>query len=139
MEPNNKNEVVLPPIDLLAAVSIAQRKRAQYPWNDWGRRIEYDALCASGAVVIDAWADPAFFHIRRDEATGQSKGLWLRVEIWRHPDGTVYRTVLDANNTVIIAPLECCRRPDLDGEPAVTHVSPEPPMTAQNNGRRGLP
>jgi hypothetical protein len=126
-------DVVLPPNDLFVAVSIAQRKRAQYPWNDWGRRMDYDDLRASGAVVIDAWADPAFFHVRRDQVPGQDKALWLRAEVWRHPDGTIYRTVLDANGILIIAPIECCRRPDIHHDAVMQLIPPKSPNPALND------
>jgi hypothetical protein len=138
MDSDTPTHVVLPPNDLFVAMSIAQRKRAQYPWNDWGRRIDYADLGTSGAVVIDAWADPAFFHVRRDQVPSQDKALWLRAEVWRHPDGTSYRAVLDANNTLIIAPLECCPRMDGDCAPATAFNSPDSPLPTHNKERRGV-
>lgn len=133
--PSLTTSIKLPPEDLAAAILHAQHKRAQYPWNDWGRRIAYENLHASGAVVLDAWADPAFMHINRAQSPDQPKGLWLRAEVWRHPDGTAYRAVLDVNDTVVIAPLECCRRPDADIEAMLQLRPSEPPHTTVNMPR----
>jgi hypothetical protein len=99
-------EVVLPPADQHAALAHAQHKRLHWAWNDWGRRMAYVDLVMSGAALVDAWADPAFLCPH----TGVV-GLWLRAEVWLHPDSTTFRTVLDAHGTVVVPPLECCPRP----------------------------
>jgi hypothetical protein len=106
METRDLPKVTVPPADPHAAFLHAQRKRLCYPWNDWGRRLPYANLIASGAALVDAWSDPAFV----SPQTGNA-GLWLRAEVWRHPDGTAYRTVLDVHGTIIVPPLECCSRP----------------------------
>jgi hypothetical protein len=106
MNPLNVLDVALPPADTNVALTHAQHKRQCYPWNDWGRRILYADLVADGAACIDAWADPAFI----SPHTG-IVGVWLRAEVWLHPDGTAYRTVLDARGTIVVPPLECCTRP----------------------------
>lgn len=106
MDTKDLPEVSLPPADIDVALAHAQRKRRCYPWNDWGRRIPYADLIASGAALVDAWADPAFV----SPQTG-SVDLWLLAEVWRHPDGITYRTVLDVHGTIIVPPLECCPRP----------------------------
>jgi hypothetical protein len=92
-----------------------------YPWNDWGRRISHADLIVSGAALVDAWADPAFISTHTSIA-----GLWLRAEVWLHPDGTAYRTVLDARGTVVVPPLECCPRPHdlLEGIPLPVTLAP---------------
>jgi hypothetical protein len=106
MDTTNLPPVTLPPADADAALAHAQHKRLCYPWNDWGRRLPYADLVDSGAACIDNWADPAFISLH----TG-SVGLWLRAEVWLHPDGTAYRTVVDARGIVVVPPLECCPRP----------------------------
>ncbi len=98
--------VALPPADTSVALAQATHKRKCYPWNDWGRRLPYADLLNSGAACIDTWADPAFIAPNTGIA-----GLWLRAEVWLHPDGTAYRAVLDARGTVVVPPLECCPRP----------------------------
>jgi hypothetical protein len=105
MNPLNVPDVALPPADIHAALTHAHHKRQCYPWNDWGRRVAYADLVASGAALVDTWADPAFVHPQTSIA-----GLWLRAEVWLHPEGTAYRTVLDAQGTVVVPPLECCPR-----------------------------
>jgi hypothetical protein len=102
----NVPDVALPPADTHAALAHATYKRQCYPWNDWGRRVAYADLVERGAALVDAWADPAFI----SPQTG-IVDLWLRAEVWQHPDGTAYRTVLDAHGTVVVPPLECCPRP----------------------------
>lgn len=99
-------EVALPPADPDTALTHAQHQRMCFPWNDWGRRIAYADLVTSGAARIYAWADPAFLCPH----TGKVR-LWLRAEVWLHPDSTAFRTVLDAHGTVVVPPLECCPRP----------------------------
>jgi hypothetical protein len=114
-------EVDLPPTDPDVALAHAQHKRMCFPWNDWGRRMGYADLLATGAALVDAWADPAFLCPHTGVA-----GLWLRAEVWLHPDGTAFRTVLDAHGTVVVPPLECCPRPhDLrEGIPLPAFVLP---------------
>jgi hypothetical protein len=106
MKPLNVSDVILPPADADAALVHAHHKRLSYPWNNWGRRLPYTDLLSSGAALVDAWADPASI----TPQTG-TISLWLRAEVWRHPDGTTYRTVLDTQGTVVVPPLTCCPRP----------------------------
>jgi hypothetical protein len=106
MNPLNVLDVALPLADADAALAHATRKRLCYPWNDWGRRIPSADLMTSSAALVDGWADPAFIHPQ----TG-TVGLWLRAEVWLHPDGTAYHIVLDAHGTVVVPPLKCCPRP----------------------------
>jgi hypothetical protein len=112
-------DVALPPADANAALAHAQHKRLCYPWNDWGRRLPYADLTTSGAALVDAWADPAYI----SPTTGIA-GLWLRAEVWLHPDGTAYRTVLDAHGTVVVPPLECCPHDLPEGIPLPMTVTP---------------
>jgi hypothetical protein len=122
MNPLNVLDVALPPADIHAALTHAERKRQCYPWNDWGRRLLYADFTASGSALVDAWADPAFI----SPQTGIA-GLWLRAEVWLHPDRTAYRTVLDAHGTVVVPPLECCPRPHNLPEGILLPMTPLPP------------
>lgn len=122
MNPLNVPDVVLSPADTHAALAHASHKRQSYPWNDWGRRLPFADLVESGAACIDAWADPAFI-----EPITSIVGLWLRAEVWLHPDGTAYRTVLNAHGAVVVPPLECCPRPHELPEGILVPVTLTPP------------
>lgn len=104
--------------DLDEFIAQAQRKRAIYPWNDWGKRTSYADLTAGGASLIDQWLDPAF-------TFDGDPHVWLRAEVWLHPDGTRYRALIHNGGTVVVEPLECCRSPK-QTQPTSDRTPPSP-------------
>lgn len=115
MNPNDIrdiNDLQQTSCDLDELIAHAKRKRAIYPWNDWGKRMSYTDLIATRAALVDHWPDPAF------NQDGDPH-IWLRAEVWRHPDGTHYRALLAPvregvhnSGTVVVEPLQCCARHD---------------------------